>query len=84
MILELLAAAEGEIDTAVEEAYAEGYKAASLRYAPNTAYYAGLSESLQRDLTLERKKTKRFWPALFITGGLSFFGGFLTHTLVTK
>jgi hypothetical protein len=34
MILDLLAAAEAEIDAAVDEAYAEGYKAASLRFAP--------------------------------------------------
>jgi hypothetical protein len=84
MILELLAAAEAEIDLAVEEAYSEGYKAASLRYAPDTAYYTGLSESIKRELEAERKKTKRFWPSLFIAGGLSFLGGFLIHTLITR
>ena len=84
MVLEILAAVETEIDATVEEAYAEGYKAASLRHAPDTAYYAGLSESIQRDLTLEREKAKRFWPSLFIAGGLSFLGGFLTHTLITR
>jgi hypothetical protein len=84
MVLEILAAAESEIEAAVKEAYSEGYKAASLRYAPDTAYYASLSESIQRDLALERKKTKRFWPSLFIGGGLSFLGGFLTHTLITR
>jgi hypothetical protein len=84
MILELLAAAEEEIDAAVEEAYSEGYKAASLRHAPDAAYYTGLSESMQRDLALEREKAKRFWPSLFIAGGLSFLGGFLTHTLITR
>ena len=84
IVLELLAAAEAEIDAAVEEAYAEGYKAASLRYAPDTAYYASLNESIKRDLALERKKTKWFWPSLFVTGGLSLLGGFLTHTLITR
>jgi predicted exporter len=34
MVLEILAAAEAEIDAAVDEAYAEGYKAASLRFVP--------------------------------------------------
>jgi hypothetical protein len=33
-ILEILAAVDEEVDAAVGEAYAEGYKAASLRYAP--------------------------------------------------
>jgi hypothetical protein len=84
MILELLAAAEEEIDLAVEEAYSEGYKAASLRYAPDAAYYTSLSESMQRDLASERKKAKRFWPSLFIAGGLSFLGGFLTHALIVR
>jgi hypothetical protein len=84
MILELLVSAEAEIDLAVEEAYSEGYKAGALRYAPDTAYYTSLSESMQRELEAERKKTKRFLPALFITGGLSFLGGFLTHTLITR
>jgi hypothetical protein len=84
VILEILAAAETEIDAAVQEAYAEGYKAASLRYAPDTAYYVSLNESIKRDLALEQKKTKRFWPSLFITGGLSFLGGFLTHALITR
>jgi hypothetical protein len=84
MVLEILAAAESEIDAAVGEAYGEGYKAASLRYAPDAAYYTSLSESLKRDLASERKKTKWFWPSLFITGGVSFLGGFLTHTLITR
>jgi hypothetical protein len=34
MVLEIAAAAEAEIDRAADEAYAEGYKAASLRFAP--------------------------------------------------
>lgn len=84
MVLELLAAAEAEIDTAVKEAYAEGYKAASLRYAPDAAYYTSLSEGIQRDLAQEREKTKWFLPSLFITGGLSFLGGFLTQALITR
>jgi hypothetical protein len=84
MVLEILAAAEGEIEKAVDEAYSEGYKAASLRYAPDTAYYTGLSESLKRELALEREKAKWFWPSLFIAGGVSFLGGFLTHAVITR
>jgi hypothetical protein len=83
-VLEILAAAEAEIDAAVEEAYAEGYKAATLRYAPDTAYYVSLSESIKQDLEAERKKTQRFWPSLFVTGGLSFLGGFLAHVLIAR
>jgi hypothetical protein len=84
MVLEILAAAEAEIDAAVEEAYAEGYKAASLRYAPDAAYYTSLSESMKRDVEAEREKTNRFLPALVITGGLSFVGGFLTCALIPR
>jgi hypothetical protein len=84
MVLEILTAAEVEIEIAVQEAYAEGYKAASLRYAPDTAYYLSLNESMKRDLALERKKTKWFWPSLVVTGGLTFLGGFLTHALITR
>jgi hypothetical protein len=84
VVLEILAAAEAEIETAVEEAYAEGYKAAALRHAPDAAYYAAISESLKRDLAAERKKTKWFLPALVVTGGIAFLGGLLTHTLITR
>jgi hypothetical protein len=84
MVLEILTAVEAEIDAAVEEAYAEGYKAASLRYAPSVAYYTSLSESIKRDVEAEREKTSRFLPALVITGGLSFVGGFLTHALIPR
>jgi hypothetical protein len=83
-VLEILAAAENEIDAAVEEAYAEGYKAASLRYAPDTAYYTALSEGIKRELAFEKKKTKGLWPSLFITGVFYFFGGFLTNAFIAK
>jgi hypothetical protein len=84
MVLELLAAAEAEIDLAVKEAYAEGYKAAVLRYEPENAGLLEANRGLSLSLDGERKKPKYFWQAVLITGGLSFFGGFLTHTLITK
>jgi hypothetical protein len=34
MVLEILEAVDEELGAAIDEAYAEGYKAASLRYAP--------------------------------------------------
>jgi hypothetical protein len=49
MILEILAAAEDEIDKAADEAYAEGYKAASLRYAPEEGYWKSIAESAVRE-----------------------------------
>jgi hypothetical protein len=84
MILELLAAAEAEIDMTVEEAYAEGYKAAALRYGPENAGLLEANRIITLSLDVERKKTKHFWQTMFIAGGLSFFGGFLTHALIIK
>jgi hypothetical protein len=84
MILEILAAAEAEIDLAVEEAYAEGYKAASLRYEPEHAGLLEINRRVSLSLEGERQKTKRFWQAVFITGGISFFGGFLTRVLTAQ
>jgi hypothetical protein len=84
MILELLAAAEVEIDLAVEEAYAEGYKAAALRYEPEIAGLQGVNRMLSLSLDAEKKKAKNFWTSIFVTGGLSFFEGFLTHIMIIK
>jgi hypothetical protein len=75
VILEILTAAENEIDAAVKEAYEEGYKAGVLEYAPKLAAAEALREMTQLSVEAERKKTKYFWQGLFITGGIAFLGG---------
>jgi hypothetical protein len=80
----MLAAAEAEIDLAVEEAYAEGYKAAALRYEPENTGLRDVNRMITLSLDAERKKTKYFWQTVFISGGLSFLGGFLTNALIVK
>jgi hypothetical protein len=76
-------AAEEEIGAAVEEAYAEGYKAAVVQYAPEAALYKGLAASMEATLEAERKKSRLFWPAAGISAGLSFAAGFLCSLLIT-
>jgi hypothetical protein len=70
ILLELLQTADTEIDNAVSEAYAEGYKAGLLESAPDAAYWQRLSESLRDELKAEKKKTFR---ARFLFG----VGGFV-------
>jgi hypothetical protein len=82
VVLELMEAAEAEIDAAVNEAYAEGYKAAVLRYAPEAAMYKALSANMEATLEAERKKNRFFWPALGASAGLSFAAGFLCSFLI--
>ena len=83
-VLELIAVAEEEIDAAVSEAYAEGYKASMLRYAPDATAYKTTSEILQRELDAERKRSRYFWPAIGVSVGLSFAAGFLLHFLAVR
>jgi hypothetical protein len=80
LVLELMEAAEAEIDAATNEAFAEGYKAATLRYAPDAAAYKTLSETLRGELEAERPKNKYFWTA----AGVSFAAGFLLHSLIGR
>jgi hypothetical protein len=80
LVLELLLAAEAEIEIAVDEAYAEGYKAAMLEYAPR----ASMAELLQTELEKERNKSKWFWPAVGATFGVSFVSGFFLHSVVVR
>jgi hypothetical protein len=75
---------EEEIDTAVQEAYAEGYKAAMLRYAPDIAAYKKTEAALRTELEAERKKNRTFRPALYVIGGLLFAGGFGIHAMFSK
>jgi hypothetical protein len=77
LVLELMETAEEEIGAAVDEAYAEGYKAAAVRYAPEAAAYKALAGSMEATLEAERKKNRFFWPAVGVSAGLFFAAGFL-------
>jgi hypothetical protein len=77
VVLELMEAAEEEIGAAVTEAYAEGYKAAMLRYAPEAESYKTLSANIQAELETEQKKSRFFWPVIGISTGASFALGVL-------
>jgi len=68
-------AAEAEIDAAVHEAYAEGYKAASLRFAPEIT---SLNMNIET-LKIDRRKRLR---NMLITGGLSFLGGMAIGVII--
>jgi len=83
LILELMEAAEAEIDAAVREAYAEGYKAASLRFVPELAVKDAKIISL--NMTIEALRTDRRKTRLnmFITGGLSLLGGMIIGMIIT-
>jgi hypothetical protein len=81
-LLELMKTAEEEIDAAVDEAYAEGYKAGVMEYAPEAALYKALTTSMEKTLETERKKSRFFWPAVGISAGASFAMGFLCSLLI--
>jgi len=80
LVLELMATAEAEIDNAVHEAYAEGYKAAMLQYAPELAALRIREAVLREALEKERFKNKFFWPV----SAASFAAGILTHGLFVR
>jgi hypothetical protein len=71
MILELLEAAEAEIDIAVEEAYSEGYKAAALRFAPEIELLKAQVEASQKQRTASVKDRLLFGLGGFALGALS-------------
>jgi hypothetical protein len=83
LVLELMEAAEAEIDAAVREAYAEGYKAAALRFMPELA--AKNQEIVMLNLTIGTFKNDRrkYWRNIFIGGGLSFLGGMAVGVIIT-
>lgn len=80
LVLELMEAAEEEIDSAAVEAFAEGYKAAALRYAPDLAALEVREYALKADIERERKRNRFFWPA----AGVSFAIGFFVHFLISR
>ena len=75
-------AAEAEIDAAVYEAYAEGYKAAALRFMPELT--AKNQEIAMLNMTIESFKIDRRknWRNIFITGGLSLLGGMAVGVII--
>jgi hypothetical protein len=81
VVLELMEAAEEEIGAAVNDAYAEGYKAAMLRYAPDAESYKAVAANMRAELDAERKKGRYVWPALGASAALSFAAGFLCSFL---
>jgi capsule polysaccharide export protein KpsE/RkpR len=80
LVLELMSAAEAEIENAVREAYAEGYKAAMLQYAPEIAALKIRETALREELEKERKKSRFLLPS----AGASFAAGILIHGLLTR
>jgi hypothetical protein len=82
VVLELMETAEEEIGAAVDEAYAEGYKAAMLRYAPEAESYKAAAANLRAELDAERKKSRAFWPAVGVSAGVSFAAGLLCSLLI--
>jgi hypothetical protein len=84
LVMELMEAAEAEIETAVREAYAEGYKAAMLQYAPELAALRIREAALAQELEKERRKNRFLWPAAGASAGVSFALGFLLHSLAGR
>jgi hypothetical protein len=83
LVLELMEAAEAEIDAAVREAYAEGYKAAAVRFMPELA--AKNQEIAMLSMTIEtlRIDRRQSWRNIFLTGALSFLGGIAANIIIT-
>lgn len=77
-------AAEAELENAVHEAYAEGYKAAMLQYAPDAVAYRIAAETMKAELEAERKRNRFFWPAVSASAGVSFVLGFFSHSLIGR
>jgi hypothetical protein len=71
MVLEILAAAETEIDAAAEEAYEEGYKAASLRFVPEIESLKVRIETAGKQKPVSIKDRLLFGFGGFALGALS-------------
>jgi len=80
VVMALMQTAEAEIEAAVNEAYAEGYKAAMLQYAPDIAALRITEAASRKELEAERRKQKCFWPA----AGVSFIAGFAINYLIMR
>lgn len=60
---EMLSVMAEETDRAIEESYAEGFKAAALRYAPETAYFSDINENLAAENESLSRQYSRSVPA---------------------
>jgi hypothetical protein len=77
LVLELMEMAEAEIDAAVGEAYAEGYKAASLRFVPEMAVQNQIIEAHKKDHRNYRRN-------VFITAGVTLLCGMAVGTIIVR
>ena len=82
LVLELMQTAETEIDVAVNEAYAQGYKAALLQYMPELAAKNEENFILRSSFETAGSERRHSLRNMFITGGLSFLGGLVTGLLI--
>lgn len=72
MVIDLLAAAEDEAIIAIDEAYADGYKAGLLAAAPDAAYWKSLADNWKSSAVAELSRPRLPWwciPAS-VAGGL--------------
>jgi len=83
LVLELMEAAEAEINAAVREAYAEGYKAAALRFMPELAVKNQEIAMLNMNIETLRIDRRQNWRNIFISAGLSFLGGMAVGIIIT-
>ena len=71
---EMLSVIAEETDRAIEESYAEGFKAAALRYAPETAYFSDINENLAAEnerLSRQCSRSVPLWHVpLFCCAGI--------------
>lgn len=65
----ILDVCEKNMEAAVEEAYNAGFKAASLKHAPDAEYYRILSSELEKESRAMHRRTA-------LTGVFSFLSGF--------
>ena len=82
LVLELMRAAEEEIDAAVNDAYAQGYKAAVLRLMPELAAKNEENFILRSNFEAAKVERRHSLRNMFIIGGLSFVGGLVTGMLI--
>jgi len=80
LVLGLLQAAEEEIDAAVKEAFAEGYKEGALAYAPEAARYQAQAEGLREEARRQAAESRRFsiQNKVFYGGGGALLGVIVT------
>lgn len=73
-VSEMLSVMAEETDRAIEESYAEGFKAAALKYAPETAYFSDINGSLAAEnerLSRQYVRSVPLWHVpLFFSAGI--------------